>query len=63
MKALTALEKLLPEAPAEIRTLPDVHHTASANCWRAHGRFYPEEHYDYAISAEHRHITRKRGSS
>ena len=51
-KALAALEKLLPEAPAEIKDRCRIYITSCQRQLQAHGRSFltPEEHYDYAIS-------------
>ena len=51
-KALIALEKLLPEAPAEIKERCRVYIRTCQRQLQARGRSFatPEEHYDYAIS-------------
>ncbi len=51
-KALAALEKLLPEAPAEIRDRCRVYISTCQRQLQGQKRsfFTPEEHYDYAIS-------------
>jgi tetratricopeptide (TPR) repeat protein len=51
-KALSALEKLLPEAPAEIKERCRVYISTCQRQLQARGRSFatPEEHYDYAIS-------------
>jgi tetratricopeptide (TPR) repeat protein len=51
-KALGALEKLLPEAPAEIRERCRMYISTCQRQLQSNGRSFPtpEEHYDYAIS-------------
>ncbi|MGB0065180.1 MAG: tetratricopeptide repeat protein [Terracidiphilus sp.] len=51
-KALAALEKLLPEAPAEIQDRCRMYISTCQRQLQAAGRSFstPEEHYDYAIS-------------
>jgi len=51
-KALSALEKLLPEAPAEIQDRCRIYISTCQRQLQSRGRSFatPEEHYDYAIS-------------
>jgi tetratricopeptide (TPR) repeat protein len=51
-KALAALEKILPEAPAEIRDRCRMYISTCQRQLQARARSFPspEEHYDYAIS-------------
>jgi tetratricopeptide (TPR) repeat protein len=51
-KALNALEKLLPDAPAEIKERCRMYISTCQRQLQAAGRSFatPEEHYDYAIS-------------
>jgi tetratricopeptide (TPR) repeat protein len=51
-KALGALEKLLPDAPAEIQDRCRIYISTCQRQLQSHGRSFatPEEHYDYAIS-------------
>jgi tetratricopeptide (TPR) repeat protein len=51
-KALIALEKLLPEAPAEIKDRCRIYISTCQRQLQGRGRSFPsaEEHYDYAIS-------------
>lgn len=51
-KALGALEKLLPDAPAEIQDRCRVYISTCQRQLQSRGRSFgtPEEHYDYAIS-------------
>ena len=51
-RALTALEKLLPEAPAEIKDRCRMYISTCQRQLLARARSFPtpEEHYDYAIS-------------
>lgn len=51
-KALHALEKLLPEAPAEIKDRCRIYIATCQRQLQSAGRLFPtpEEHYDYAIS-------------
>ncbi len=51
-KAVIALEKLLPDAPAEIRDRCRIYISTCQRQLQGRGRSFPtpEEHYDYAIS-------------
>jgi len=51
-KALSALEKLLADAPAEIQDRCRMYISTCRRQLQVHGRSFPspEEHYDYAIS-------------